>query len=664
MVLLPETLGDIVLHIALIMGVFTFGLSILAGRRGEVTLIKAARNGVWVVSGLVFLAAISLWVCIFQGRYHVEYVHGYTNSTTPFFYKFAALWGGQQGSLLFWLLILCAYASLVMWRHRQKQLELIPYVISTLMGISIFFLVLLIWAANPFDTVPFNVADGRGLNPLLQNFYMIIHPPSLYLGFVGMSVPFAFALSALISGQLDNRWIIQIRGWTLLAWFFLSVGNLLGASWSYEVLGWGGYWAWDPVENAAFIPWLTASAFIHSVIIQEKRGMLRTWNMVLVILSFVMTLVGTFLTRSGIVSSVHSFAQSNIGSYFLVFIVLVVLVSVFFLLYRLPELRSKNELDSYVSREAAFLFNNLILLGSAFAILWGTLFPVFSEWVRGSKITVGPPYFNAIMIPIGLLLLLLTGVGPIISWRKMSMDALKRHFMIPVLSCIFASLLLLLLVPKTSSLLTNVYVNITFSFSVFVMVTIFLEYQKGTALRKRIFGEDTFTALLRLVANNRRRYGGYLVHLGLVLMFIGFAGNAFRQEAEYQMQLQEVKQLGAYQIRYEKIVPTADAHRERVSAEITVWKGNELAAVLNPTRVFYKSAMGEDVQPYTEVDVKRGLKEDVYMALLSFDPQNRSIFLKAIINPLVQWIWIGGLFLIMGALVSMWPGKRKAALYA
>ena len=372
---MPENLGNIFLHLALIVSVYSMVVSLIGGIKKHLVLAHSARNGVWIVSGLVLASAICLWICLLQGRFGVEYVHQYTNSTMPFSYKFAALWGGQDGSLLFWLLILCIYSSATMLQFRKKNLSLLPYVVTTLMTIATFFLIIVIFRANPFDTIPFKVNDGRGLNPLLQNFYMIIHPPSLYLGFVGMSVPFAFAISALASNQLGNQWIKEVRIWSLIAWFFLSIGNLLGASWAYEVLGWGGYWGWDPVENAAFIPWLTSTAFIHSAIIQEKRDMLKVWNMVLVILSFLMTMIGTFLTRSGIVSSVHSFAQSDIGSYFLGFLVLIIAVSTILLVIRLKELQTNHVLDSFVSRESAFLFNNLVLVGMAFAILWGTIFP-------------------------------------------------------------------------------------------------------------------------------------------------------------------------------------------------------------------------------------------------------------------------------------------------
>lgn len=647
-----EVLGNILLHVALVVCFYAILFSFLGGKTRRPALVTSARNAVWATSILIAICSGLLVSCFLTGKFHVEYVHQYSNSTMPVFYKVAALWGGQNGSLLFWVLILCVYASLVMRSSGSKTRDLFPYVITTLMTIAAFFLVLLIFTANPFDTMPFSVNDGRGLNPLLQNYYMIIHPPSLYLGYVGMSVPFAFAMAALISGRLDNQWILLIRRWTLTAWFFLSVGNLLGASWAYEVLGWGGYWAWDPVENAAFMPWLTATAFLHSVIIQEKRGMLKTWNMILVILSFLLTITGTFLTRSGIISSVHSFAQSNIGYYFFGFLIFSTLISVSLLIYRLPELRSKNTLDSFVSRESTFLFNNLVLVGAAFAVLWGTLFPILSEWVRGTKITVGPPYFNAIMVPIGLLLLLLTGIGPIVAWRKTTPEQLKKNFLIPVGVTIFTSILVFVFVSKA------VYVVASFSFCAFVLATVVLEYQRGISVRIRTLGEDFLTALLRLVALNRRRYGGYIVHIGIVLLFVGFTGEAFKTEQEIHLQKGETSSLGRYTLKYNSLLPSADAHKEVITAQIAVWKKDKPYALMKPARVFFRSQIpGEDPQPSTEVSIKRSLREDLYLALLTFDPNNQSIFLKAVINPLVQFIWIGGLFLILGTIVVMWPGS-------
>lgn len=653
-------LGNWFLHLACFISFYAAITSLLGGKFQRKDWIVSSRNALWGSSLLVFTCSTLLVVALVRGDFHLEYVFQYTNSTMPIFYKIAALWGGQNGSLLWWLTILSIYTSIALYTHRNTNQNLYPYVITTLAVIHFFFLILMIFPANPFSELPFGMfKDGRGLNPLLQNYYMIIHPPSLYLGYVGMAIPFAFGMAALISGKLDNEWILQIRKWTLTAWFFLSIGNLLGASWAYEVLGWGGYWAWDPVENAAFMPWLTASAFLHSVIIQEKRNMLKVWNVILVILSFMLTLTGTFMTRSGIVSSVHAFAQSDIGSYFFVFLMFCLICSIGLLIYRLPVLKSKSVFDSMISRESAFLFNNLILVGAAFAILWGTLFPVLSEAVRGVKISIGAPYFNKIMIPIGLLLLLLTGIGPMIPWRKATPEQLKKNFIWPVSLSVVTSILVFVFVSH------KFYVVASFSFCVFVLSTIYFEYSRGVALRMRNMKEDPGTALIRLVSKNERRYGGYIVHFGIVLLFIGFTGDAFKHEQEFQMRLNDVVELKNYTFKYMEPIPFKNSHKEVVSAKFWVWKdGEPYLDDAMPARIFYKSQIqGEPAQPATEVEIKRGLKEDLYFALLSFDPSDKSIFVKIIINPLVEFIWIGGLFLILGTIVVMWPkpDRRKKA---
>jgi len=647
-------IGNLLLHFCLPLTVYIFFASIQAGRTRSVKWLQSSILAQGVCIAWVFACSGLLVGCILTGRYDMAYVYEYSNSTMPLFYKIAALWGGQNGSLLWWLTILCGYVAVLIWQHRKSRSTLFPYVLTTLSVIQMFFVILLLFAANPFDVMPFasmgGFEDGRGLNPLLQNYYMIIHPPSLYLGYVGMSIPFAFAMAALISGKLDNEWVITIRKWTLTAWFFLSVGNLLGASWAYEVLGWGGYWAWDPVENAAFMPWLTASAFLHSVIIQEKRNMLKVWNMILVLLSFILTLTGTFLTRSGIVSSVHSFAQSDIGTYFLTFLVLTIVVSVGFLIYRLKELESKNTLDSMVSRESAFLLNNLVFVGAAVAILWGTIFPVLSEAIRGVKISIGPPYFNTVMIPIGLILLLLTGIGPLIAWRKTTFKQLQKTFYWPVLASIVTTVLVTVLYTR------HVWVVLTLSFCAFVVTSIFIEYRNGVLIRMKALKENFGLALVRLVRKNERRYGGYIVHLGIVLLFVGFSGAAFKVEKEFQMTQNQAETLGDYTFRYDGIRIDKTPHKEVFTSTFSIWKKDKPYAFAYPAKVMYQSQIaGEPPQPGTEVFIKRSMVEDLYFALLSFDETQSVAFVKVIVNPLVQYIWIGGLFLILGTMIVMWP---------
>lgn len=653
-----EILANYLLHFCLPLGVYAFFASIQAGRTREVTWFRSTLYAQTAFIIFVFSCSALLVGCLLVGKFYMAYVYQYTNSTMPTFYKIAALWGGQNGSLLWWLTILCGYMAVLIWQNRHDRSTLFPYVLTTLSAIQIFFVVLLLFAANPFDTIPYaqlgGFEDGRGLNPLLQNYYMIIHPPSLYLGYVGMSIPFAFGMAALISGKLDNEWVVKIRKWTLTAWFFLSIGNLLGASWAYEVLGWGGYWAWDPVENAAFMPWLTASAFLHSVIIQEKRNMLKVWNMILVLLSFILTLTGTFLTRSGIVSSVHSFAQSDIGTYFLTFLILTIVVSVGFLIYRLEKLESKNTLDSMFSRESAFLLNNLVLVGAAVAVLWGTIFPVISEAVRGVKISIGPPYFNKVMVPIGLILLLLTGIGPMIAWRKTSIEQLKKTFYWPVLTAIAVCVLTTVFYTRHIAVVTS------FTFCGFVLATIFLEYKKGIQIRMHALKEGFSQALIRLVRKNERRYGGYIVHFGIVLLFIGFSGAAFKVEKEFQLRAGQAEKLGKYTFRFDEINVDKTPHKEVFTSKFSIWKNDTPFSYAYPAKILYQSQIpGEPPQPGTEVFIKRSMIEDLYFALLSFDETQQTIFVKVVVNPLVQYIWIGGLFLILGTMIVMWPKPKS-----
>ncbi len=655
---MPGTLGNIFLHIALIVSVYGLTVSVLGARSGRADLVRSARNAVWAVSALTAGSSALLVFAFLTGHFEIKYVYEYSNSTMPAFYKLAAFWGGQEGSLLFWLLILCGYASIAAGSMRKKKEKLEPYILTTLLTIAAFFLVVLLFEANPFETLPFPAGEGHGLNPLLQNFYMVIHPPALYLGYVGMSIPFAYALAALITGKLDTHWVLQTRRWTLAAWFFLSMGNLLGALWAYEVLGWGGYWSWDPVENAALIPWLTATALLHSAIVQEKKGILKVWNMVLVVLSFLFTILGTFLTRSGVVSSVHAFAKSNLGTYFLVFLGLCFVVSTGLILFRLKDLRSRSALDSFLSRETAVLFNNLIFVGGAFAVLWGTLFPVLSEWVKGSKITLGPPFFNSVMVPIGLLLLLLTGVGPMVAWGKTSAAQLRRNFSVPVYVAIVASVLAFFLVSHQA------IVMLSLSICAFVLMTIALDYQRGVFSRMKTWQEGLPLAFLGLIGGDRRRYGGAVVHLGIVLLFVGFTGSAFKTDEDVLLKSGETKEIGRYSLRYDQLTSASDRHKDEIFANISILKDREPAGVLRPSRIFYRgSAAEEPPQPYTNVSIRRSLKEDLYLALLSFEPDKGTVLVKVVVSPLVEFIWIGGIFLIFGTVIVLAPssGRKSAA---
>src|SRR5579864_4048857 len=425
-------IGQLALALALIVAAYSIIANVIGVRRGIPSLLASARHALWAMCAMVTVAIAALWISLFHSDFSLEYVASYSSSTLPTFYKITSLWGGQQGSLLLWTWLLTIFTAITAFQHRRRNPDLAPYALAVLAGLAIFFLGMLNFVTRPFDMLATIPPDGQDLNPLLQNYWMAIHPPSLYTGYVSASVPFAFAAGALITGRLDDSWIRSTRRWAIFSWFFLTLGNLFGARWAYEVLGWGGYWAWDPVENAAFMPWLVMTAYLHSVMIQERKDMLKVWNLALIGLAFFLTLFGTFITRSGVISSVHSFTQSGLGPYFLSFLILVVLVYTAALLYRVPDLRSPAEFESYLSREAAFLFNNLILVGIAFAVFWGTIFPVLSEAVRGMKITVGPPFFNRVNGPLALGLIFLMGVGPLIAWRRMTVKNLAFHFAAPI----------------------------------------------------------------------------------------------------------------------------------------------------------------------------------------------------------------------------------------
>jgi cytochrome c-type biogenesis protein CcmF len=565
-------------------------------------------------------------------------------------YTVAAFWGGQKGSLLFWALIHCFFSAIVLFQNRTRNQELMPYVTATLMTIALFFLGLLCFITPPFERLSFIPAEGSDLNPLLQNYWMTIHPPALYLGFISASVPFAFALAALATGKLGDVWIRTTRRWALTSWFFLSVGNLLGGRWAYEVLGWGGYWAWDPVENASLMPWLLGTAFLHSVMIQEKKGMMKIWNMVLVILTYTMAIFGTFLTRSGIVSSVHAFAQSSIGGYFLAFIIVALSGALYLMFDRLEYLKTENSLDSMASREASFMFNNLLFVAACFAVLWGTMLPVFSEWIQGSKITVNQPWFNRVGIPIGLGLLFLAGVGPLLAWHRSSVNALKRAFLAPASLGLAGGLVLFVWGIR------NVSALITFTLAMFVSLTIFREFGKGAMARRSSTGESLPEALINLTLRNTRRYGGYVVHFGIVVLFIGFAGQAFDVDIQEEVSLGDVITFRQYDLRVENLLSERNANYETVKAVIGLYEHGEKVAVMYPERRFYIASE----QPSTEPSIRSTLREDLYVIYAGASPDGTRAVLQVYLNPLVMWVWIGGIIMGLGTGIALLPNRRSA----
>ncbi|MBV9880601.1 MAG: heme lyase CcmF/NrfE family subunit [Gemmatirosa sp.] len=607
---------------------------------------------------MVLLASIGLWTALLTRDFSLEYVASKVSSTMPLVYVFTAFWSGQAGSLLFWALILSLYTALAVWMHREANRELMPFVTGTLTAIIVFFLATAIFRANPYARLDFIPVDGRGMNPQLQNPGMAIHPPNLYLGYVATAVPFAFVIAALITRRLDAEWLVAVRRWSLLSWFFLTIGITLGMWWAYVELGWGGYWAWDPVENASLLPWLTGTAFLHSIMIQEKRGMLRKWNVTLVASTFLLSIFGTFITRSGVIQSVHSFAQSPVGNWFAGFLFASIAVTGWLVATRLNDLKAHAELESMISREAAFLYNNLVLVGIAFSVLWGTLFPIISEAVRGEKITVGPPFFNTVNIPLGLLLLALTGVGPLIAWRRASVSNLRRQFTVPVSVGLATGAALLV------AGMRDPYAVICYTLAAFVLGTIAQEFQKGVSARMRMHGENLFTGFMHLVGRNRRRYGGYIVHFGMLTMFAAFAGLAFKKEMDVTLapgeKVTAVDPWGhrwtftsagvsQYQALNRFVTAVAlDAERD----------GQRAGTITSEKRQHVDSRNEPTFEPSTEVGIMGSLRQDVYVVLAGITT-GETAEVRITFNPLVEWVWYGGMIMALGGLIVMWPQAER-----
>ncbi len=665
-------LGYIALVLALVLSIYGIAVSILGARRNLPELVASGRNAVYVVGGLVLIAAVLMWRALLTSDFNLAYVYSHTERNLPALFKFSALWGGQAGSLLFWALIACAFAAAATWFFRNQQPSMKPYVNAVQLLYIGFFLSLLIFAENPFDrfwraaggqvvtsvfaptgATPIIPMDGQGLNPQLQNYWMVIHPVALYLGFVGMTVPFAFAVAALITGQLGNTWIKLIRKWMLVPWLFLSLGILLGSQWAYIELGWGGYWAWDPVENASFLPWLTATAFVHSIMIQERRGMLKVWNMVLIWLTWKLTLIGTFLTRSGVVQSVHSFALSAVGPMFAAFIILTMIGFLALLIWRLPLLKSENQLDAVLSRETSFLTQNVIFVVITAATFLGTIFPSISELVVGDKISLNAPYFNRVNGPIMLALLVLMGAAPLLAWRRSAPETLRRNFTVPILAALLSVPVLFLLGNR------NTAGFIGFAALFFVFAGIVQEYVRGVAARRAATGEALPVALVNLVRRNGRRYGGYVVHIGVLLIALGIIGNEFYQsEGQANLKVGESITVANYTLTYRGLEARQGPNYTEFAARLDLTRGGRYLGQILPTKHIYNK---NQEQPMTEVGLRPGPIEDVYVVLAGFDGGGTTASFKVYVNPLMSWMWIGGLVLIIGVLISAWPRRSPAA---
>jgi len=659
-----DVFGSFALVLAFVCAVYAFGGGIAAIFTRHPLLIKSTRQAGMATCGLIFLATFSLEYLFFSDNFSNAYVVAHSNRDLSTFYKIAALWSGQEGSLLFWSFLLAVYVLSVLVTYRNKNGELMPYVGVVMAGVQIFFLTLNNFVASPFkalaspgaDGVMNYVAraDGSGLNPLLQYPEMVIHPPNLYSGYTGFTIPFAFALGALLARYPGEKWIHLTRKWTMIAWMFQSMGILLGAHWAYAVLGWGGYWGWDPVENASFLPWLTGTAFLHSVMMQEKRGMMKVWNVWLVFSTFLLCILGTFLTRSGIVSSVHAFAQSSIGTWFVGFLVLIITVCFGAYLKNRDYLKSENQLDSIVSRESSFLFNNLILLVSCIAILSGTLFPVFSEWITGNRISVGAPFFNKVNIPIGLLLLFLTGVGPLLAWRKTSTESLKRNFGWPLGIGLVAGVIALVFGFR------EIYSWVCLILCVFVASTVGLEFYRGAKVIRARAGASFLASAVDLTLRNTRRYGGYIVHVGMVFVFIGLAGAAFNRDIQKDMQVGQTMQIGPYTLLLQGFDSKPEKNYTAQRMNVEVLRDKKPLMMLYPEKRHFST----NEQNGTMVAIYSTLKEDLYVVYAGDSPETNLPVLHAYLNPLVKWIWLGGAVVVFGTLVAMLPNRRAVLVLA
>ncbi len=659
-----DVFGSFALVLAFVCGVYAFVGGIAAIVTRHPLLVKSTRQAGIAACCLVFLATLSLEYLFFSDNFSNAYVVAHSNRDLSTFFKIAALWSGQEGSLLFWSFLLSIYVFSVLIAYRNKNGELMPYVGVVMAGVQIFFLTLNNFVESPFKALAapgaggvlsyVARADGNGLNPLLQYPEMVIHPPNLYSGYTGFTIPFAFALGALLARYPGEKWIHLTRRWTMIAWMFQSIGILLGAHWAYAVLGWGGYWGWDPVENASLLPWLTGTAFLHSVMMQEKRGMMKVWNVWLVFATFLMCILGTFLTRSGVVSSVHAFAQSNLGNWFVGFIGIVLLVCLGAYLKNRDYLKSENQLDSIVSRESSFLFNNLLFLVACVAILSGTLFPVFSEWFTGDRISVGAPFFNKVNIPIGLLILFLTGVGPLLAWRKTSTESLKRNFGLPLAIGIVAGAIAFALGFR------ELYSLACLVLCVFVAATIVLEFYRGAKVIHARSGASFAACTIDLTMRNTRRYGGYIVHMGMVFVFIGLAGAAFNRDTQQDMRVGQTMQIGPYTLLLQGFDAKPEKNYTAQRMLVEVLRDNKPLMMLYPEKRRFQA----NEQNGTMVAIYSTLKEDLYVVYAGENPETQMPVIHAFLNPLVKWIWFGGVFVVFGTLVALLPNRRAVLVLA
>jgi cytochrome c-type biogenesis protein CcmF len=651
---MPGIIGFSSIVLALTLAVAGCAICAWAARSRSQEWLERAEFLALLMLGAVVVAVTTMVYALVVHDFSVKYVAQVGSRKTPLLFTIISLWSALEGSILLWALMLGTYTTaFVIWRRRHREFNTsAPWVLGTLFMINIFFLMVIALPANPFERISPVPADGPGPNALLQNnALMAVHPPLLYGGYVGMSVPFALAVGALVTGNFDKQWTTSIRRWTLVPWALLSLGIAGGMWWSYEVLGWGGYWAWDPVENASFLPWLTGTAFLHSVMVQERRGMLKSWNISLIMATFLLTLLGTFLTRSGVMQSVHAFTNSVIGPFFLGFFALCLLISVGLIVWRGDLLASEGQLDSPVSRETAFLANNLLFTVFTFTVLLGTLFPLLAEAVRGVKVSVGGPFFNRMSLPIALALVFLIGVGPALPWGRATKQELRKKFLSAgIAGVVVGALFAAFGIRHALALLTIV-------FAVFAGWLLTEEVIEPIKVR-RAGGENAFTALRRVFASNPRRYGGYIVHFGILVIAIGIAmSSAYKREGEWTLKPREESNFRGYSIRLDSIWMKEEPQRDAVVVGVSVFRKDRPFAQMFPRLNYYPNSM----EPIATPAVEEGFKEDFYLVLAAFDENGAHATVRAIVSPLVTWIWLGALILGIGVTYAWWPRRAPVA---
>jgi cytochrome c-type biogenesis protein CcmF len=641
-------IGRLALIFSIVIVVYGIISHLMAIRTKNIRWLKSAKTSVLILAFLTTLASGSLIYLLVTGDFNYQYVAQYSSTDMPLFYKVSAFWGGNAGSLLLWLWILSLYTALVTWSKHKDSAQYLPWVSTILLIINAFFVFILNTIEQPFALNPEQMTEGNGLNPLLQNPGMAVHPVTLYLGYIGFAVPFAYGMAALILKKADAVWLKVTRKWTLVSWLFLSMGILFGSQWAYVELGWGGYWAWDPVENASLLPWLTATALLHSNMVQERKGMLKRWNISLVTLTFILTLFGTFLTRSGLLWSVHAFANGPIGAYFLAFIGIILIGSIWNISANWSVLKSDAQFESYLSKESSFLVNNLLLVASAFTVFWGTIYPVVSEAVTGTKAMVGAPYFNRVNVPIFIAIIILMGIGPVVAWKRSTTKALWKNLRLPLVVTILLALALF------ATGIKNWMTLLSLSSTNFVALIIFLEFAKAVQARVKVTGESPLRSFFMLFVKNRRRYGGYIAHFGVILIAIGLTGaSAYSVDRQYGLNEGDSINLGKYTLLYRGLGENNSEAKQTVYAELLVEKDGEKIGVVRPEKVFYVNGN----QPTTEVSIVSSLQEDLYVVLNGWSEEDGKAFIQVKIFPLMSWTWVGGYILILGTLVSLWPNR-------